>query len=121
MTFNSDHALIDLVHDGSIQIKVWWIPQLPMKPFEVIVSSFTIAHVLLNTLANYDLFQFENRIKPDYSNMGGVQVFKDGQWEDFDGDGMYDFDDLTLAQCVELDRETREAHDCARRPTSSMP
>ncbi len=28
----------------------------------------------MNVLANYDLFQLENSIKPDYSNVGGLEV-----------------------------------------------
>ena len=45
----------------------------------------------LYTLANYDLFQFENNIKPDYCNAGGLEEFngKDWlEWEDEDGDNI---------------------------------
>jgi hypothetical protein len=34
-------------------------------------------------LADYDLFQFENRIKGDYCNAGGLVVYE----EDSDGEG----------------------------------
>lgn len=69
-------------------LRVWWIPQVPMKPFIVPVSNLREAKLLLATLANYDLFQLENNIKPDYSNVGGLSVFEDGEWCDwanFDG------------------------------------
>lgn len=56
------------------QLKVWWIPQIPMKAFEVEVETLVEAKLLLDTLAKYDLFQFENRIKPDYANAGGLVV-----------------------------------------------
>jgi hypothetical protein len=67
--------------DGDL--KVWWIPQVPMKSFEVPVPDLKTADILLDALANYDLFQFENRIKPDYCNAGGLVVFQDGDWEDW--------------------------------------
>lgn len=54
---------------------------------------------LLNTLAYYDRFQFENRIKPDYANMGSLQHFVDGEWEDFslaDGRELEELSDAEL-------------------------
>ena len=69
-------------------LRVWWIPQLSMEAFLVPVDSPNEGALLLRVLANYDRFQYENRIKPDYSNAGGLQVFEDGdwcEWEDADG------------------------------------
>ena len=78
-------------------LRVWWIPQVPMKAFHAPVSSVAEAKLILATLANYDLFQFENKVKGDYCNAGGLQVFdptdtQDGpkgswvEWEDDEGD-----------------------------------
>lgn len=64
-------------------LRVWWIPQVPMPPFRVDVANIREAKLLLDTLAKYDEFQFENNIKPDYSNTGGLEVLLDGQWEDW--------------------------------------
>jgi hypothetical protein len=73
-------------------LRVWWIPQVPMRPFRRAVADLAQAALLIDALADYDMFQFENRIKPDYCNAGGVQVFRDGEWEDwYDEDGN-DFD-----------------------------
>lgn len=58
-----------------MKLRVWWIPQIPMKPFHVPVSSVEEGVKIMNVLSDYDAFQFENRIKPDYSNVGGLQVF----------------------------------------------
>lgn len=78
--------------EGSL--RVWWIPQVPMKPFRRAVSDLAQAKLLTEALAHYDLFQFENRIKPDYANAGGVEVFRDGGWEDwYDDETGDDFDD----------------------------
>jgi len=69
-------------------LKVWWIPQIPMNSFEYPVNSPQEAFILLDALAEYDLFQLENNIKPDYSNVGGLMVFDEeliDEIEDCDG------------------------------------
>jgi hypothetical protein len=65
------------------RLKVWWIPQVPMHPFEVEVRNLREAQLLLHVLADYDAFQFKNRVKPDYCNAGGVMVMEDGEWVDW--------------------------------------
>lgn len=55
--------------------RVWWIPQVPMQAFYVPVKSVHDAKLILSTLAQYDLFQWHNNIKPDYANAGGLQVY----------------------------------------------
>ena len=76
-------------------LRVWWIPQVPMKAFNIAVKSIQEARLTLDTLAHYDIFQFENKIKPDYCNAGGLNVYDlnaDGngladwiEWEDDEG------------------------------------
>jgi len=62
-------------------LRVWWIPQVGMDTqFHISVTSIEEAKLILRTLADYDLFQFENRVKPDYCNTGGLEVFEDGEW-----------------------------------------
>lgn len=71
-------------------LQVWWIPQVPMlmhwrilmKAFEVDVASIEEGAKILDVLARYDLFQYKNRIKPDYVNAGGLR-----RWCEDDGDG----------------------------------
>jgi hypothetical protein len=72
-------------------LRVWWIPQVPMEAFNVDVQTPQEAHKILQVLADYDLFQYENRVKPDYANAGGLNVFEDGEWcswYDEDGDSI---------------------------------
>ena len=64
-------------------LRVWWIPQVPMDAFYVSVNNAIEAKLILNTLADYDQFQLDNNIKPDYSNTGGLEVFEDGEWTDW--------------------------------------
>jgi len=46
-----------------------------MKSFTVEVSSVEEGVRMMDALANYDAFQYENYIKPDYCNMNGLQVW----------------------------------------------
>ena len=46
--------------------------------------------MLLDTLANYDMFQLQHRIKPDYSNAGGLQIYLPD--EGLDGDFWVDWE-----------------------------
>lgn len=71
-------------------LRVWWIPQVPGKAFEVDVGSVPEGVLIMDTLAHYDTFQFEHKIKPDYSNAGGLQMWSatggdNGEpgWEDW--------------------------------------
>lgn len=69
-------------------LRVWWIPQVPGKPFYVPVADRDQAVKILTVLAEYDLFQLKHKIKPDYANAGGLQVLEDGEWvEWYDNDG----------------------------------
>lgn len=64
--------------------KVWYVPQLPMKAFEVEVDDLKTANTVLNAIYDLSLFEYENRIKPDYADLGGIAVWneEDSEWED---------------------------------------
>jgi hypothetical protein len=51
-----------------MKLRVSHFPQIPCKSFIVEVASLEEAKKIMDTLANYDLFQYENNIKPDYCN-----------------------------------------------------
>jgi hypothetical protein len=85
MTLSSEHT------PKSGDLRVWWIPQVPGKPFHVSVESPEEAKKLLDTLARYDQFQLDNNIKPDYCNAGGLECFnQDGDYVDFEWCDWYD-------------------------------
>ena len=67
-----------------------------MKPFHVTVKTPEEAIKILDTLAFYDIFQFENNIKPDYCNAGGLECFSGGvwcEWSSGDGEDIREFGD----------------------------
>lgn len=46
-----------------------------MKPFHVQVPDLHSAALVMDALSKYDLFQFNNRVKPDYCNAQGLEVY----------------------------------------------
>lgn len=83
-------------------LRVWWIPQVPGKPFHAEVASLREAKRLMDTLANYDAFQFKNNIKPDYCNVGGLQVFEDGEWLDWESEDGRNIDEIEYDELPEV-------------------
>jgi hypothetical protein len=79
-------------------LRVWWIPQVPMEAFHFPVASAHEAKLILDTLANYDLFQLEHRIKPDFSNAGGLEVFQDGEWMEWEDENGSDIDEFEIEE-----------------------
>lgn len=57
------------------KLRVWHIPQVPGKAFYVDVDSVAEGVKVMGILADYDAFQYENRIKPDYSNVNGLHLW----------------------------------------------
>lgn len=91
-------------------LRVWHIPQIPGKPFHVDVATLREGALLLRALADYDLFQFQNRIKPDYANTQGLEVYKGGEWcewESPDGDEIGDVANELLAAPPEKPKRIR--------------
>jgi len=76
-----------------MNLRVWWIPQVPSEPFYVTVETPYEAAKILVMLADYDKFQLENNIKPDYSNAGGLEVYEDGEWTDWRDEEGNDIDE----------------------------
>lgn len=75
-------------------LRVWWNPQVGrVSHIHFPVASVHEGVRLLNALARYDLFQLEHRIKGDYANVGGLQLYSatgdEGErpgWTDWDSD-----------------------------------
>lgn len=57
------------------KLRVWHIPQVPMKAFHVETDSLQEAVKIKNALADYDLFQYENNVKGDYANANGIEMW----------------------------------------------
>jgi hypothetical protein len=70
---------------SAAEFRVWWVPQIPMEAFYYPVPSYAAGKLLDRALGLYDLFQLKHNVKPDYSNMGGVEwrhpEHTGGDWE----------------------------------------
>jgi hypothetical protein len=73
-------------------LKVWYVPQIPMEGFEVAVPDLRTAKLVLDALCAFSLFEFENRVKPDYADTGGVVRYEEGD----DGPEWFDVDECEL-------------------------
>ncbi len=84
------------------QLKVWWIPNIDRLgtdrkqnkrtgAFEREVSSIEQAIVLLNFIADYDLYLGDDLIS---SNAGGLMEFVDGEWLEYESPQGYCIDDF---------------------------
>ena len=85
------------------QLCVWWIPQIPMTSFMVLVESLEQGRFLLEVLAAYDQFQFENNIKLDYANVGGLSMYENGEWTDWYDDDGGNVEDYVADRIIEQD------------------
>lgn len=79
-------------------IRVWWIPQLGMnsEPFRASVETIAEGKRLYHTLAQYDLYQYKNKVKPDYSNIGGLEIFDEEtkEWEEWQNEDGYTISEI---------------------------
>ena len=76
------------------KLRVWWKPQIPMnKSFYVDVKTPEEAKKILDTLAEYDLFQLAENIKPDFSNAGGLEEYDNG-WNEWYSEEGEDIDEV---------------------------
>lgn len=80
--------------------RVWWIPQVGIwKTFFVPVESPEEGQKIIDLLSAYDCFEYNQRVKPDYCNTGGLQMFDENknEWVDWyyeDDTSYYDSDEL---------------------------
>jgi hypothetical protein len=58
-------------------LQIFYIPQIPMPAFTYPVPDRATGELLLDAIYELALFEFEHKVKPDYANVGGVQVFED--------------------------------------------
>lgn len=87
------------------KLRVWWIPQLGIdQTFYVPVNSAEEGKKVLDLLAAYDLFQLQNKVKSDYFNVGGLQIWDEEEqdWIDWyleTEDNYFDSLDEYCEQC----------------------
>ena len=90
------------------KFRVYHVPQIPMDGFAYEVPTYLEAARLSDALCKYDLFQFENKVKPDYSNISFIEFSKDGEeWESIDDhDDAFDMNFITAVEYEALTEES---------------
>lgn len=68
--------------------KIWYIPQIPMPPWELEIDDLETAKLVLNSVIDFSIFEYVNRVKPDYADVAGIS-----RWEE-DGEGGFDWFEL---------------------------
>lgn len=93
----------------SEKFRVWHIPQVPGKPFYIYTDDIREAKKFLDVLSAYDLFQLENKIKPDFTNVNGVQMWDEteNEWFDWELETKDDFFD-DVDKYFENDKEMND-------------
>jgi hypoxanthine phosphoribosyltransferase len=76
------------------KLRIWYNPQVPGKAFTKEVKSLEEAKLVANTLIEFSTFEFENNIKPDYSDVIDLEMFEDSEWVSWYDDDHMDFDEL---------------------------
>lgn len=91
------------------KLRVWWIPQMcTIKSFYVPVETVEEGKKVMDMLAAYDAYQRQNRIKPDYCNCGGLQMWdeEEKEWCDWyteEENNYFDNVDDYCKQCEKAD------------------
>lgn len=72
------------------EFRMWYIPQIPMPPFTREFDTAREAQAALDLIFAFSFFEFENRVKPDYTDAGGIEIWDEdaAEWGDYD-----DFED----------------------------
>jgi len=80
-----------------MNLRIWHIPQVPSNnPYHIPVKDVEEAVRILPILWNYDTYQFENKIKPDYSNVSGLECWNEDtkEWEEYYDDNGNDINEI---------------------------
>ena len=91
-----------------MKLRVWHIPQVPMSnPFLVEVPDIDTAKLVMKALWSYDSYQFDNDIKPDYSNASGLECYnaEADAWEEWSDDNGEYIEDIMDAEEDEKEGE----------------
>lgn len=92
------------------KLRVYHIPQVPMKAFYIPVQDVAEGKKVMDILSAYDAFQLENRIKPDYCNVNGLEMFDEGEqrWVSWSIETDNDYYDSVDEYCESVDCKESE-------------
>lgn len=63
-----------------------YVPQVPMKGIVIEAPSLEKAVYALESMIALSVFEYDNNVKPDYSDMAVIERWDGDEWEDVDED-----------------------------------
>lgn len=74
-----------------MKLRVWWVSQIGTDAMYIPVESVKEGKKVIDLLSYFDCFQYNQHIRPDYSNTGGLEMYEEGtgEWVDW----MYETED----------------------------
>jgi hypothetical protein len=90
-----------------VKLRVWWKSTFPGNAFYFPVNSLLEAKLLLTALPEYDWFLYDNHLRGNYSNAGGLQMWNEStqEWEEWWDDENRDIVDFSLEELRLQDNE----------------
>jgi hypothetical protein len=81
-------------------LRVWWKSTFPGTAFYFSVASLLEAKILLTALPEYDWFLYDNHLRGNYSNCGGLQMWNEStqEWEEWWDEENRDIVDFSLEE-----------------------
>lgn len=78
-------------------IRVWYIPQIPMEPYVVHVPNGSLGEAvrIREAIIGLSIFEFEHNVKPDYSDAAGIERYE------IDGEGGFDWYEIDESELEE--------------------
>lgn len=95
-----------------MKLRVWWISQVGTKPFYIPIDSIKEGKKIMDVLSYFDCFQYNQRIRTDYCNAGGIEMFDEetNEWVDWvyetEEDYYEDVNDYIEAFCSEDEKKS---------------
>ncbi len=67
------------------KFRVWYSPQIPMPAFFYDTDSLDTARAVLDALGQFSAYEYNNGVKPDYADAGGIELWDEEYgWEEYD-------------------------------------
>ena len=85
------------------KLRVWWVSQIGTDAMYIPVKSIKEGKKTIDLLSYFDCFQYNQHIRPDYSNTGGLEMYDEElkEWVDW----CYETDD---EYCEDIDEYCEE-------------
>lgn len=81
------------------EFRIWYVHQVPSMAYQRDVPDPQTGELILDAIYDLAIFQYEQKMIPDYANMGGVLYRdEDGEWIDYHSEEWEELD-TGLGKC----------------------